>query len=92
MSSKNKGCAGQIELFDFLEQLDKKVYEMDIRGLCDDGYCPRCGHSFDEFKECDCERCPECGVRISWERWHKVNDDWWLHREGAKSEDTKRDC
>ena len=83
MSSKRKGCPGQLSIFDFLVP-DEKIYDLAIRGLCDDAYCPQCDYSFDEFKECDCERCPECGVRVSWARWHRVNDDWWLNRESLK--------
>ena len=50
---------------------------LDIRGLCDDGYCPNCGHPFDEYMwpdEIDCEVCPECGTPLDWTRWHEMND------------------
>ena len=53
------------------------VYELDIRGICDDPYCPQCGRGFwteSQRSEVDCERCPDCHVRISWARWHKIND------------------
>ena len=44
-------------------------------GLCDDAYCPKCGDAIDEFNWMDCERCPSCGARISWEPWHRKNDE-----------------
>jgi hypothetical protein len=52
-------------------------WPLDIRGLCDDGYCPNCDHSFDKYlhpDEIDCEVCPECGTPLDWTRWHKMND------------------
>ena len=61
---------------------------LDIRGLCDDGYCPNCDHAFDQYlhpDEIDCEVCPECGTPLDWTRWHKMNDT----DEG--SEDGERD-
>lgn len=54
------------------------VYELDIRGICDDPYCPQCGRGFwteSKRSEVDCERCPDCHVKISWARWHKMNDE-----------------
>lgn len=55
----------------------KEPQPLDIRGICDDGYCPNCGHPFDEYlwpEEIDCEVCPECGTQLDWERWHLHND------------------
>lgn len=52
-------------------------WPLDIRGLCDDGYCPNCDHAFDQYlhpDEIDCEVCPECGTPLDWTRWHKMND------------------
>ena len=56
------------------------IYELDIRGICDDPYCPQCGYEFETTRTCknyevDCERCPECHVKVDWRRWHKANDD-----------------
>lgn len=53
----------------------EKIYTLDIRGICDDAYCPHCDSGIDELNWMDCERCPECGVRVSWERWHRANDE-----------------
>ena len=53
------------------------VYPLDIRGLCDDPYCPQCGRGFwteSSKSEVDCERCPDCHVRIDWTQWHRIND------------------
>lgn len=50
---------------------------LDIRGLCDDGYCPNCDHAFDQYlhpNEIDCEVCPECGTPLDWRVWHLKND------------------
>jgi DNA-directed RNA polymerase subunit RPC12/RpoP len=52
---------------------NEKVYELDIRGIYDDAYCPKCGYGFMD-SETDAERCPKCGVKVSWERWHEIND------------------
>lgn len=121
---KNYECEGQIDIFEYLEQLNKvcsfsghtcnkknlwevadsldelqcphvccrrcntrhcgarcngseepkeKIYPVDIMGLCDDAYCPVCGSGLDEYRHLDCERCPECHVRISWEPWYRRN-------------------
>lgn len=54
-----------------------KVYPLDIRGLCDDAFCPKCGYMFTDYgteSEVDCEKCPECGIRVSWDLWHRIND------------------
>lgn len=67
---KGKQINGQIDIFEYL-----KVHPVDIRGLCDDAYCSACGDGIDEFKWMDCERCPSCGARISWEPWHRKNDE-----------------
>lgn len=73
----NYECDGQINLFDYLEERDSKVYDLNIKGICDDPYCPNCGYLFSTYgsdKEIDCERCPECKIRVDWARWHKMND------------------
>lgn len=59
-------------------RLKEKVHDLDIRGICDDPYCPQCGRGFWTEKkksEIDCERCPDCHIRISWRRWHLMNDE-----------------
>lgn len=71
---ENYECDGQISMIDYLKELDR-VYPVDIKGLCDDAYCPKCGYAFDAFsKERDCERCPYCGVKVDWQPWHNAND------------------
>lgn len=63
---------GQMTIFDFIPD-PTRVYECEIKGLCDDAYCPKCGYCFWE-NETDAERCPKCGVKVSWKRWHEIND------------------
>lgn len=58
----------------------EKVYPLDIIGICDDPYCPQCGYPFETIKTCknyevDCERCPECHVKVDWTPWHRLNDE-----------------
>jgi hypothetical protein len=57
-----------------IDEANEKVYELDIRGVCDDAYCPKCDYGFMD-SETDAERCPRCGVKVSWERWHEINDE-----------------
>lgn len=57
-----------------IDEANEKVYEVNIRGLCDDAYCPKCDYGFMD-NETDAERCPKCGVKVSWKRWHKINDE-----------------
>lgn len=73
MSLDNYRCDGQMHIFDFISEKEP-IYPLEIKGLCDDGYCPKCGYPFDEYKELDCERCPECGVKVDWRPWHRLND------------------
>lgn len=61
-------------------RLKEKVYPVDIIGICDDPVCPKCGYEFETTKSCkryevDCERCPECHVRVDWTPWHRANDE-----------------
>ena len=63
---------GQISIFEYLEHMKPRA--VDIRGICDDAYCPECGYCLDERIELDCERCPVCNLRIDWTRWHRIND------------------
>lgn len=56
------------------------IYPLDIKGICDDPYCPQCGYAFETTRsskgyEVDCERCPECHVKVDWTPWHRLNDD-----------------
>lgn len=67
------GCSGQITITDYLNFI--KPHPVDIRGICDDAYCPECHCSLDETKYLDCERCPWCGFGIDWTRWHYFNDE-----------------
>lgn len=46
---------------------------VDIKGICDDAYCPKCGHGFSDG-ETDMPKCPECGIKVSWATWHRLND------------------
>lgn len=54
------------------------IYDIDVRGLCDDPYCPQCGRGFwteSTRSEVDCERCPDCHILLDWTLWHRINDD-----------------
>jgi len=73
---------GQITIFEYLEEKNRicnyaqpqTVVEVDIRGLCDDAYCPKCGYSFKEWLgEVDIN-CPECHTKLDWTFWHRLND------------------
>lgn len=60
-----------------MQKDDLNVYSLDYKGLCMDPYCPKCGYPFWDYgpkSEVDCERCPECGIRVDWTLWHKLND------------------
>lgn len=52
-----------------------KIYPVDIRGLCDDAYCPQCNTELDDLRFKDCPKCPWCGTRIDWTPWHRANDE-----------------
>ena len=56
------------------------IYPLDIKGICDDPYCPQCGYAFETTRtskkyEVDCERCPVCHIKVDWTLWHRLNDD-----------------
>ena len=77
LSTKSKlehyECEGQLSIFDYQEP----IYPLDIKGICDDPYCPKCGRGFwteSKRSEVDCERCPDCGIRLDWTLWHRIND------------------
>lgn len=68
---------GQISIFEYLEE-SQKIYPLDIRGLCDDPYCPKCDYAFITYgsqKEIDCDCCPKCGIKVDWTHWHRMNDE-----------------
>lgn len=73
MGKKNKQIDGQLSLTDWSPE--PIIHDVDIMGICDDAYCPMCGISLDEYRHLDCEECPECGVRIRWDNWHRANDE-----------------
>ena len=60
------------------EEPTEKIYLLEIKGLMDDPYCPKCGYGFwtyGEKNETDCERCPQCHIRVDWMPWHRANDE-----------------
>lgn len=75
MKLDNYECDGQMNIFDFISTKEP-IFAVDIRGICDDAYCPKCNYPLDATKELDCERCPDCRIKIDWSPWHKMNDDW----------------
>ena len=76
-------------------RLKERVYPVEIFGICDDAFCSKCGDGIDELNWMDCERCPSCGARISWEPWHRMNDEdnqllfgeKWRDRFGKKTKE-----
>lgn len=75
-------CAFENTPEDFCRLGDKWILKdrhnpmsVDIKGICDDAYCPICGYQFWYPEENDKEYCPECGQRMDWKRWHEVNDE-----------------
>ncbi len=71
------------ELVAYIENISKienqkgKILSVDIKGLCDDAYCPKCGTCLDENQFCDKE-CPVCHTQLDWKPWHVLNDEWYL--------------
>lgn len=67
-------CDGQYNLLDYLKELEEEpAMPVDIRGLMDNPYCPKCKHpigELDEFKE----RCVDCGQKLDWTRYRKILD------------------
>ena len=50
----------------------KDIKNVDIRGICDDAYCPECKQALsEEFIDKD---CPYCGCSLNWEIYKSVND------------------
>lgn len=66
-----RGCGGSIEpcRFGGPFKWSEQPQEVDIRGICDDGYCPKCNCALDDLVE----RCPECNTLLDWKRWRKLN-------------------
>lgn len=60
---------------DIVLELMKQPRPVDIRGICDDAYCPECDFSLDHMKYLDCEKCPDCGTLINWAPWHRYNKE-----------------
>lgn len=71
--ARSEELPGQLNIYDFLPD-PNKVYELEIRGLCDDAYCPNCGYCFMDH-ETDIVSCPVCHIRVDWTRWHRINDE-----------------
>lgn len=69
----NYFCDGQLNIFDYIHEKEL-VYPLEIKGLMDDGYCPKCNYLFG-YNETDLERCPKCGIKVDWSRWHRINDE-----------------
>lgn len=74
-----RNCGARCNGSEEPKPLEEKVYPLDIKGICDDPYCPQCGYAFETIKTCknyevDCERCPECHVKVDWTLWHRIND------------------
>ena len=64
---------GQMDIYQYLESI--KPVPVKIYGFMDDAHCPKCGYTFWETRELDCEKCPHCGLRVDWEPWHRANDE-----------------
>lgn len=81
------------------ETTKEKVYKVGVKGLCDDAYCTNCGDYIVEKDWLDSERCPYCNVKISWEPWHRANDEEmqnlfgenWHERFGRKLRNERKD-
>lgn len=66
------GCGGSIEpcRFGGPFKWSEKAQEVEVRGICDDGYCPKCKIWLDDLVE----RCPECNTLLDWTHWRKLNE------------------
>lgn len=71
---KDYTCEGQISITEWMDSI--KPLPVEIKGLCDDAYCPVCGVRLDDLKIKDCERCPECQAKIDWAPWHRCNKEF----------------
>lgn len=64
----------QMTIYDFLPDPNVTL-EVDVRGIMDDAYCPRCGDMIPD-KCIDATKCPECGQKITWGLWHRLNPEY----------------
>lgn len=69
---ENYECDGQKTIFDYIPD-PTKVLDVEIKGICDDAYCPRCDYAFMD-NETDMAECPFCGQKVRWDLWHRYND------------------
>ena len=62
--------SGQINAFVGKQSELPKMYDVDIKGLMDDPYCPVCGKALNE-NHID-KNCPLCNAVLNWERYKKL--------------------
>lgn len=76
------GCGGRIEpcRFGGPYKWSEQAQEVVIKGICDDGYCPKCNIWLDDL----IERCPECNTLLDWTHWKRLNE------EGEQDENSNR--
>ena len=64
---------GQMDIYEYMATI--KPRPVNVKGLLDDAYCPNCDTFLDDLKVLDCKECPECGCKLDWEPWHRLNDE-----------------
>lgn len=64
------GCGGTVDPCRFGGPYKWSTKEVDIRGICDDGYCPTCGLPLDDLVD----ECSECHTKLDWSRWKILNE------------------
>ena len=71
----------EVKVFEERLYCDKCETEMQATGavLCSyppqyEHYCPKCNYAFSDH-EIDYPICPECGIFLDFEPWHRVNDN-----------------
>lgn len=52
--------------------MSESIQKVDIRGICDDPYCPKCGQCL--LDVVGCKTCLSCGTKLDWNTWYLVND------------------
>lgn len=57
----------QMTVFDFI-----KPHTVQVKGMCDDPYCPKCNYWLDDPRSRYGE-CPKCGAQIDFMRWFDMN-------------------